>query len=101
MLVIKKVKLLDQTRSSEQVGGPVKSPVCPALASHKLKSFSFGNLRRKQTESLGPDKQGLFVLSGDHPTNSSHRNRQGNAEQGTANYTTDETGNRNTFGSVR
>lgn len=62
--------LLNQMRGTEQVGGSVKSLVCPALASHKL----FGEFEKVE-QSLGPGKQGLFLLSGDYPTNSSHKNR--------------------------
>lgn len=64
--------LLNQMRGTEQERGSVKSLVCPALASHKL----FGEFEKKgRTQSLGPGKQGLLLLSGDYPTNSSHNNR--------------------------
>lgn len=102
VLVIGKVMLLNHVRSTKQVEGSIKSLVCPALASHKLKTFFIWEFEKKdRTQSLGPGKQGLFFLSSEHPTNSSHRNRQGNAKQGSAHYTKDgESCNVNTFGSV-
>lgn len=74
------------------MGGPVKTLVCPALASHKLKTFFFWGLEK-------PDSRVCFPC-GSQPTRPSHSNGQGIAERGTAAYAEDEACELNTCGSV-
>lgn len=75
VLFIKKVMLLNQMRSTEQVEGSTESSFAQHLLDMNAKPFCLGNWTKAEHGALAHIHRVLFFLSGDHPTNSSHRSR--------------------------